>query len=561
MIADRFFFFKFNHPITAQSYMQPELSHGYAIGEQRSSYPNGPNGQPLSRDSISGLADMISRMNSDFMGRLSSIEQNMSKLGLIERDISLMRSDVGNIKRDTAEFNKRIMDLEKVSQNTCEKYNSLVKSSKTTNTRVDHLQKENESLTVELTDVRSENSRLQESYNTLKEDFLELKCRSMQENLLFFGIPEVTKQDSSNPPQYGPQAARHENVNELNANENKRESIKANTEVILREFIKTALPLDSPECVDNMVFDRVHRLGRPKKNPQAEPRPIVVKFERYTDKEKIRKAGFEINRIPKSKFKVREQYPDEIEDRRRNLYPVMFRFKQNRRNRVNLVRDKLYINGQEYDPNEDPHYIPAPPRRQYQPKQNVMTAELHHQNTGTTYIERGARQKLYPDQHARSYAHAAGERSSWRERNVHVDNQRHQLSPKRGSNVCSEPLEAQKPQDTFNTPSVETRNYYGPLNNMGQFSQFEHSRKATSPIDEQISTKKQRQYGAYNAQSNSPDASNRMEIDCVIDLDRQSKSNFTNDVSDTLSSVRQAMDGETENQNHTVGDAAIPDLV
>ena len=32
-------------------------------------------------------------------------------------------------------------------------------------------------------------------------------------------------------------------------------------------------------------------------------------------------------------------------------------------------------------------------------------------------------------------------------------------------------------------------------------------------------------------------------------------------VSDTLSSVRQAMDGETENQNHTVGDAASPDLV
>lgn len=299
----------------------------------------------------------------------------------------------------------------------------------------------------------------------------------------------------------------------------------------MRDFMKTTLPLDTPECVDNMVFDRVHRLDRPKKHPQAGPRPIVVKFERYTDKEKIRKAGFEMNRIPNSKFKVREQYPDEIEEQRRNLYPVMFRFKQNRRNRVNLVRDKLYINGQEYDPNDDPHYIPAPPQRQNQPKRNVMTAELPHQNTGTTYIGRGARQKFYPDQHARSYAQTA--RSGFQD--------------------------TPRPQDTFTTPSVETRNYYGPLCNMGKSSQLEHSRKATSPLDEQISTKKQRQHGAYNAQSNSPAASDKMETDCVINLDHQLKSNIINDVSDTLSSVRREMDDETENQNCTVDDVGSPD--
>ena len=66
-----------------------------------------------------------------------------------------------------------------------------MKSSKTTNSRIDLLQNENKSLIVELTDVRSDHNKLQENFDNLKEDFLELKCRSMQENLLCFGIPEV----------------------------------------------------------------------------------------------------------------------------------------------------------------------------------------------------------------------------------------------------------------------------------------------------------------------------------------------------------------------------------
>ena len=108
------------------------------------------------------------------------------------------------------------------------------------------------------------------------------------------------------------------NCTENNDNENKRENFRENTEDTLRNFMKTILPLDSPGCVDSMAFDRVHRLGRPRKNPQAGPRPIVVKFERYTDREIIRKAGFEMNKNHRSKFKVRDQFPKEIEDRRRN---------------------------------------------------------------------------------------------------------------------------------------------------------------------------------------------------------------------------------------------------
>ena len=42
-------------------------------------------------------------------------------------------------------------------------------------------------------------------------------------------------------------------------------------------------------------------------------------------------------------FGVREQFPAEIENKRRVMYPIMERYKQNTDNKVALVRDKLYI--------------------------------------------------------------------------------------------------------------------------------------------------------------------------------------------------------------------------
>ena len=85
------------------------------------------------------------------------------------------------------------------------------------------------------------------------------------------------------------------------------------------------------------------------KNVLSFSRPIVAKFERYTDRETIRKESFELNREDNG-YAVREQFPYEIEQRRKQLYPVMKHYKKNKNNKVVLVRDKLYINGKRYIP-------------------------------------------------------------------------------------------------------------------------------------------------------------------------------------------------------------------
>ena len=81
-------------------------------------------------------------------------------------------------------------------------------------------------------------------------------------------------------------------------------------------------------------------------------RPIVAKFENYTDREYVRKAGIELNKR-RCGYSIREHFPPEIEERRKSLYPVMRYYAKDDTNRVKLIRDKLYINGELYTTDQD----------------------------------------------------------------------------------------------------------------------------------------------------------------------------------------------------------------
>ena len=57
------------------------------------------------------------------------------------------------------------------------------------------------------------------------------------------------------------------------------------------------------------------------------------------------------NRLKGTQYGIREQFPQEIENRRKPLYPVMRRVRQEKR-QVTLVRDRLYIDNELYVPYE-----------------------------------------------------------------------------------------------------------------------------------------------------------------------------------------------------------------
>ena len=118
----------------------------------------------------------------------------------------------------------------------------------------------------------------------------------MRENLIFTGIPE----------------------SEL------RQVGQENCEALIKEFLKSEMNI----FID-IQFDRVHRLGRYKPN-QHYPRSIIAKFTNYKDKEYAKKAA--PRTLIGTQFRVNEHFPQEIENRRKQLYPEAKKARQNKNN-------------------------------------------------------------------------------------------------------------------------------------------------------------------------------------------------------------------------------------
>ncbi|XP_038156504.1 uncharacterized protein LOC119793395 [Cyprinodon tularosa] len=166
---------------------------------------------------------------------------------------------------------------------------------------------ENEALKGEVTKLAEGMIQLSGENRKMKESILDIQSRSMRDNLVFAGIAEQQDEDP---------------------------------EAIVRKFLQKKLKIPADQ-VKNITFHRVHRLGG-KKPDKSRPRPIVAKFEHYKQKEQVRSQGRELRGTD---FSVNDQYPKEILDHRRALFPIRKKY-ISEGVRATVAVDKLYINGQ-----------------------------------------------------------------------------------------------------------------------------------------------------------------------------------------------------------------------
>lgn len=173
----------------------------------------------------------------------------------------------------------------------------------------------------EVTFLKSQNAILRNAFETttgtlesikkenkiIKESMLDIQSRSMRDNLIFSGIEE---------------------------------SAADNPEALVKSFMTTSLKL-SKETVDSIAFARIHRLGKPRGNG---PRPIIAKFERYHQKVLVKSKGRELKG---TRFGMNDQFPREINERRKVLYPILKRSRAEGK-RATISVDKLFIDGQLY---------------------------------------------------------------------------------------------------------------------------------------------------------------------------------------------------------------------
>lgn len=248
-----------------------------------------------------------------------SIKASMSKLDKIE-------SDVANISHNMKNVEVRVNLLETKLSDQCTELNGLKCSRDFDSKTCDELKKANEKLQHDLKTEISKRDELSDKFenvckekNSLQEDIIDLKGRSMRDNLLFYNIDEEPDRESR----------KNENCSEKVLN----------------------YCVDRIGIVDAFRYkiDRAHRVGD---FTAGKKRPVVAKFNYYPDKVEVKERA-------RQKFSsgdqngVSDQYPPEIRERRQKLIPYLVQARKEKKTAV-LSYDTLYINNRPYTANNPP---------------------------------------------------------------------------------------------------------------------------------------------------------------------------------------------------------------
>lgn len=235
---------------------------------------------------ISDLSQKLQNIDTSVKNISNKIDRVESKLHATIRTVDAMSTDVREIRQ-------QVTGLE----------NSIQFQS----TTIDELSDTNLQYEAKLQVLESCVDESRRVNATLQEDILDLKTRSMRDNLVFYNIPEKMNEDA---------------------------------EETIREFCATKL--DMRDTIDDIKIDRAHRMGKRYDN---KTRPFVVKFNYFKDKEYIKHRAFKLRG---SRFGISDQYPMEIRERRKQLLPILKEAKEQGK-RANLVVDKLFIDGRQYN--------------------------------------------------------------------------------------------------------------------------------------------------------------------------------------------------------------------
>lgn len=288
------------------------------------------------------LANQNSRMN-QIEAQISQFNVLQQKVADTDRNITSINTEVSDIKTKVEEYDRSIHYYSEVCDD-------IIHTNTDINSKVDDLFKTIASLEKKQSELSAEQTKTNEKLT-------DVQWRSMRENLIFYGIPE----------------------SELNR------GMYENCELIIKNFIRMEMNINK-----DIQFDRVHRLGRYSQQ-QRYPRPIVAKFTYYKDKELVRLNAPKT--LINSSYMVKEQFPTEMEEKRKLLYGEAKRARQNANNKVRLVRDKLYVNGQEIIPPSEGTQREAP--RRYtghaanRPNNNNSTGATVRQQNRTQNNQRG----------------------------------------------------------------------------------------------------------------------------------------------------------------------------
>ena len=291
--------------------------------------------------------------NAETTAKLDHIVLKLQKLDSIEAQQANILSRLNQIdiiiaenKRKIESTDKKVEAIEQSQKFISDQYEDVTKGTSVNKQELVKIQGEAKTLFEKSKLLFEENKTLTEDNKTLKadntcmnEDILDLKCRSMQDNLVFMGISEYsetfsTQQMDSEPsesfdtrPRTQPLFAQAATAGEDCAGK-------------ILIFCEKVLGI---EDTHKICIDRAHRMGN---TAPGKTRAVVVKFKDTTSKLVIKEALKKAN-LKDTPYFVFDQYPKAIQERRKALIPDMIKARREGKTAF-LVRDKLYVNNKPY---------------------------------------------------------------------------------------------------------------------------------------------------------------------------------------------------------------------
>ena len=238
--------------------------------------------------SASTMTEIITQQLQQVLERLTSVEGKLD--GVLEK-VQRLETALSGVKSDITELQSKTTQMKKVSDDMEEVLLNL-------NTEVEELRKK---IGEREKEIKLINDRClyQEVYNR-------------RENLRFLGFPEATS----------------------------NEEVASET---VYQFLERELEL---EGVRDIEFQRVHRIGKKK---AGAVRPIIARFLRFPDRERIFRRALEVRDV--TEVRVFTDLPKEIQERRKKQWPKLKKAREEGKvaSFDRKEPDKLYIDG---------HFVP-----------------------------------------------------------------------------------------------------------------------------------------------------------------------------------------------------------
>lgn len=235
-------------------------------------------------------------MSGDMIQTLKSIQDSMTSMN---NSLTTLSEDVRKIKTEMSTIQGLKDSLEQTQ----------TKLDNTTGELGDLRKKFEAHVLAHVSIIKQLNESKQQNL-IMKENILHMDCYIRRENLKISGISE-------------------------DRNESAQECWKK-----VRDMFVDNLDLDDEKLIE---FQRCHRLG-PKLRNANSGREIIVRFLRYSDREKIWSRRSKLKGTP---IVLKEDFPPEIDQRRARLYPIC-KAARNSGLQASLVADKLYLDGNRY---------------------------------------------------------------------------------------------------------------------------------------------------------------------------------------------------------------------